>query len=230
MVAHRLGIRRWPRPVGVLTLLVVGVVGSAFLGGIAAAQTTPTSSVCDLIPDLSVRQQCRNALAGLPTPPTLPSGAIPSAPTIPSVEHIASYGIVLHVEATGDLLVREQIRYDFGVVPHHGIFRDIPVRFDYPKRDATDRVYPLTVMSVAASPGTPAQYSTETYSTNGVGYERIKIGDPNRTISGEHLYAARGWDLMGVGSWQQLPSVFQSSHGWLPASTMTEGSIEPPAP
>ena len=188
MVAHRLGIRRWPRPVAVLTLLVVGVVGSAFLGGIAAAQTTPTSSVCDLIPDLSVRQQCRNALAGLPTAPTLPTGAIPSAPTISGVEHIASYGVALHVEATGDLLVREQIRYDFGVVPHHGIFRDIPVRFDYPKRDATDRVYPLTVVSVAASPGTPAQYTTETYSTNGVGYERIKIGDPNRTISGEHLY------------------------------------------
>ena len=42
--------------------------------------------------------------------------------------------------------------------------------------------------------------------------------------------AVRGWDLMGVGSWQQLPSVFQSSHGWLLPSTTTEGSIEPPAP
>jgi uncharacterized membrane protein YgcG len=188
MVAHRHDARRRPRHGPVLAVLVLAVLGVALLGGVADAQTTPTSSICDLIPTPAVRQQCLDAIAGLPTPPTLPNVAVPSTPSIPGVEHIAAYAAVIRIEPTGALLVREQIRYDFGVVPHHGIFRDIPVRFDYPRRTATDRVYPLAVVSVSASSGTPAQYTTDSYSSNGVGYERIKIGDPNRTITGSHSY------------------------------------------
>src|ERR1700736_6422596 len=37
-------------------------------------------------------------------------------------------------------------------------------------------------------------------------------------------------DRMYTGSWQQLPSVFQSSHGAPLSSTTTLGSIDPPAP
>ena len=66
--------------------------------------------------------------------------------------------------------------------PRHGIFRDIPVRFDYPTKANYDRVYPIDVISVRASEGTPAEYSVETEGDN----ERIKIGDPDRTITGEH--------------------------------------------
>jgi uncharacterized membrane protein YgcG len=86
------------------------------------------------------------------------------------------------------LLVHETIQYDFGRLERHGIFRDIPVRFDYPPKRATDRVFPLDVVSVKAAPGTPSQYTTEDFSSNGVGYERIKIGDPHRTIEGVHTY------------------------------------------
>ncbi len=45
-------------------------------------------------------------------------------------------------------------------------------------------MFPIDVISVAASEGTPAQYSVETEGDN----ERIKIGDPDRTITGEHQY------------------------------------------
>ena len=51
-------------------------------------------------------------------------------------------------------------------------------------KDGYDRVYPLDVVSVSGSADTPAQYTVEEDGDN----ERIKIGDPDRTISGEHTY------------------------------------------
>ncbi len=103
-------------------------------------------------------------------------------------EEIRGYDVDIRIEKSGALLVHETIDYDFGVVPKHGIYRDIPNRFDYPKKDDTDRVYRIDVVSVRGSPGTPDQYETEDFDENGIGYERIKIGDPDRTISGEHTY------------------------------------------
>jgi uncharacterized protein (TIGR04222 family) len=44
------------------------------------------------------------------------------------------------------------------------------------------------VESVRASEGTPAQYTIEGGDVDGIGLKRIKIGDPDRTISGPHTY------------------------------------------
>jgi hypothetical protein len=99
-------------------------------------------------------------------------------------ERIERYDVDLTVESSGALLVRETIVYDFGSTPRHGIFRDVPVRVDYPRVENHDRVYPLDVVSVRASEGTPAQYSVDEEGND----ERIKIGDPDRTITGSHTY------------------------------------------
>ncbi|MFO7590611.1 MAG: DUF2207 domain-containing protein [Acidimicrobiia bacterium] len=103
-------------------------------------------------------------------------------------EQITQFDVQLTIEPSGDLLVQETIDYDFGVLSRRGIFRDIPVRFDYPKKADTDRVYPLDVVSVRTSEGTPGQYTLEEFTQNGIGYDRIKIGDPDQTITGEHRY------------------------------------------
>jgi uncharacterized protein (TIGR04222 family) len=103
-------------------------------------------------------------------------------------EQIRSYAVDVHIEPSGTVRVHETIDYDFGVVPKHGIFRDVPVRFDYPPKANHDRVYPLDVVSVRASEGTPAQYTLESGDSNGIGLTRIKIGDPDRTITGVHTY------------------------------------------
>jgi uncharacterized protein (TIGR04222 family) len=99
-------------------------------------------------------------------------------------EHIKRYDVDITIRPDGNIVVAETIDYDFGSVPHHGIYRDIPTRVDYPARKNYDRVYPLDVQSVRASAGTPAQYDVSTEGDN----ERIKIGDPDRTITGEHTY------------------------------------------
>jgi len=99
-------------------------------------------------------------------------------------ERITNYRSETTIEHDGTIEVHETIDYDFGVVPHHGIYRDVPVRTDQSGKDGYDRVYPLTVTSVSASAGTPAQYTVDDDGDN----QRIKIGDPDQTITGEHTY------------------------------------------
>ena len=100
-------------------------------------------------------------------------------------EQIVDYRSDVTIEPDGTILVHETIVYDFGVVPKHGIFRDDPACAPTSRaRTGYDRVYPLDVVSVSGSAGTPAQYTVEEDGDN----ERIKIGDPDRTITGEHTY------------------------------------------
>lgn len=97
-------------------------------------------------------------------------------------ERITAYDVDIRVESSGDLLITEIIDYDFGSNTRHGIFRDIPVRLDYDSR--YERVYPLKVISVEGSPGTPDQYKRESITNKA----RLKIGDPDKTITGAHRY------------------------------------------
>lgn len=97
-------------------------------------------------------------------------------------ERITSYDVDIKVESAGSLLITETIDYDFGFTPHHGIYRDVPVRLDYNSR--YERIYPLHVLSVQGSPGTPDKYALETNNA----FKRIKIGDAKKTITGAHRY------------------------------------------
>jgi uncharacterized membrane protein YgcG len=97
-------------------------------------------------------------------------------------EQILDYTVDLQIEAAGTLLVTEQITYDFGTEERHGIFRDVPVRFRYD--DRYDRVYPVEVLGVWTSAQTPGGYALEDVDNK----LRIRIGDPDQTITGQHDY------------------------------------------
>ena len=99
-----------------------------------------------------------------------------------AAEQILDYRVDLQIEADGALVVSEQIAYDFGTEERHGIFRDVPVRFRYDDRH--DRVYPLQVLEVSGSPAIPVQYALEDVDNT----RRIRIGDPDQTITGRHDY------------------------------------------
>ncbi len=101
-------------------------------------------------------------------------------------ESIRSYAVAITIQPDGAIVVEETIDYDFGSADRHGITRDIPVRLHYDNEH--DRVYPLDVLSVTGSPGTPTQYQVESVAG---GMKRIRIGDPDHTISGEHTYTIR---------------------------------------
>src|SRR5262245_37080958 len=100
-------------------------------------------------------------------------------------EQIHTYDVVIAIGDDGALTITETIDYDFGDQQRHGIFRDIPTRFVYEPDPSFDRVYPLEVASVTGSPGTPVGYEVE---DAGGGITRIRIGDPDQTITGRHTY------------------------------------------
>ena len=98
-------------------------------------------------------------------------------------ERITSFDFQATIEDDGDLVVREVITYDFGNDSRHGIFREIPTRLTYD--DRYDRVYPLRDVRVS-SESAPDQVSKE---DGPGGTTRLRIGDPDRTITGAHQYA-----------------------------------------
>ena len=114
----------------------------------------------------------------------LPGAASVGAQESSGFEEIRLYDVKFVIEEDGSVLVIETIDYDFGFEQRHGIFRDIPVRENWEPKAHHDRVYPLEVVSVRATEGTPAQYKVETHGNT----KRIKIGDPDRTITGVHGY------------------------------------------
>ena len=89
------------------------------------------------------------------------------------------------IERDASLSITETIMVDFDGLQKHGIFRDIPVVYDYDQRHY--QVYLVTVESVTNAREAPWTYTT---SRNG-GFEEIKIGDPNFTVSGPQTYRIR---------------------------------------
>jgi uncharacterized protein (TIGR04222 family) len=108
---------------------------------------------------------------------------VPDAAHAQPVEIIHRYEVGLQIQSNGTLMVTERIDYDFGSASRHGIFRDVPTRLFYD--DTRDRIYPLEVLSVGASRGAPAEYTVEQIEG---GKTRIRIGDPDREITGRHVY------------------------------------------
>ncbi|HWL35661.1 MAG TPA: DUF2207 domain-containing protein [Frankiaceae bacterium] len=106
-------------------------------------------------------------------------------------ERIRRYDVRLDLARSGRLRVVETIDYSFGVAPKRGIFRTIPVRFRYD--ETHDRIYPLGGLRVTSPTGAP----TETQVTDEGGSKKIRIGDPDRTITGDHTYVI-AYDVDGA--------------------------------
>ncbi|MCL4292861.1 MAG: DUF2207 domain-containing protein [Acidimicrobiia bacterium] len=120
---------------------------------------------------------------------TTPAGAAdtPAAEGAASpFESIRRFDVEATVRPDGSLLVAETIDYDFGTNHKHGIYRDIPVRVRYD--DRYDRLYPIDMVSVDAGAGTPHDVKRESAPE---GRTRLRIGDPDRTITGRHVYRIR---------------------------------------
>jgi uncharacterized membrane protein YgcG len=98
-------------------------------------------------------------------------------------ESIHTYDVAIAIERDGSMEVTERIDYDFGAVPHHGVFRDIPTRSWVD--DTYDRVMPIDMVSVTATGGAPAGYDVSQVAN---GETEIKVGDPDVEVTGRHVY------------------------------------------
>lgn len=93
-------------------------------------------------------------------------------------EQIISFSSLAEIQPTGEVLISETIVYDFSEEERHGIFRKITlISKDGPNID-------IEIRSVADELGNEYPYST----SRGGQELSLKIGDPNRTITGQHTY------------------------------------------
>jgi uncharacterized membrane protein YgcG len=107
--------------------------------------------------------------------------ATPASAQVAGEEQISGYTVEIRPRADGSMLVSERIRYDFGGTARHGIVRDIDNRQRYDR--GRNRVFPIRDVAVTA-PTAPAQFVV---SESG-GEVHIRIGDPNRTVTGTQEY------------------------------------------
>ena len=94
---------------------------------------------------------------------------------------ITSFHSDIVIAPDSTLTVTEGLEVDFGSLQKHGIFRTIPLRYRYDNQ--RDRYYLLDVKSVTDG-SRPLPYETSVSNDN----EVIKIGDPNRLVSGKQRY------------------------------------------
>jgi Predicted membrane protein (DUF2207) len=107
-----------------------------------------------------------------------------------SPEAITNYHTAIVVRSDGLLDVTETITYAFGSDAKHGITRQIPIKYHF---DSThDRIYRISRVTVSRDGGPDrAQVS------DADGYETIRIGNPNHTITGTHTYVI-GYTVAGA--------------------------------
>ena len=110
------------------------------------------------------------------------AGGILLASPAHAAESIRAYDVTAVVSSDGTMTVTESIAYDFGADARRGIFRTIPVEDELP--DGLRWIHPVTIREVTMD-GAPAPYVT----TDLGALLEVRIGDPDITITGEHVYS-----------------------------------------
>src|SRR5262245_20022307 len=104
---------------------------------------------------------------------------------------IDSFRSDITIQPDGLLRITETIDVDFFSLEKHGIFREIPVEYEY--TDEQNRIYEMDVISVTDGADNDWPYER---SRNGANVQ-LKIGDPDETISGKQTYVI-SYELEGV--------------------------------
>lgn len=138
-------------------------------------------------------------------------------------EQTDAYTVELTIRPDGVLHVRERIDYDFGDTPRHGIERFIPTRFRYD--DTYDRVEPISHVTTTATDAS----AKVTQSQDG-SYTRLRIGDPNQTVTGRHLYTI-SYDVTGaLNAFPNHIELYWNAIGdqWRTAITVASVTVQAP--
>jgi uncharacterized membrane protein len=98
-----------------------------------------------------------------------------------SAEEILDFRAQLYVDRNGTILVEEEIEYDFQHAYRHGIYRDIPYKYDYGYKKQSIGLY---VQEVTDFKSAPYEYKVSKSGSR----LNIRIGDPDTKITGVHGY------------------------------------------
>jgi hypothetical protein len=138
---------------------------------------------------------------------------------------IKSFHSQIVIKPDSSIDVTENIQVDFGNLSKHGIFRSIPVRYQYDS--SRDRYYDLEIVSVTDGE------SRIPYTAYDDGPDRvIKIGDPNRTVSGGNTYVISYTVRGAMNSFADHDELFWNVDGalWPVAKQFVSAVVSLPAP
>ena len=96
-------------------------------------------------------------------------------------EQINSFDVNLYLSEDGSLRVEENIEYQFIDVYRHGIYRKIPFKYKKGKNNYNLRIDVLSVTDFSGN-----EYQTKI--TKSGDYLNIRIGDPDKKVTGIHGY------------------------------------------
>lgn len=123
-----------------------------------------------------------------------------------SGESIREFSLELALDASGRGLVTEHITWDFEDEWRHGIIRHIPV--SYHRNGFRYRIR-LKVVKVTDEDGRPYRYKVYTSG----GKVHIKIGDPEKTITGAHRYNIQYTVQRAVGFFPTYDEIYWNVTG-----------------
>ncbi|MBT6691063.1 DUF2207 domain-containing protein [Candidatus Parcubacteria bacterium] len=109
-------------------------------------------------------------------------------------ENIKEMRVDVYIQQDASIVVKETIEYDFANEQKHGIYRDIPL--SYTDFGLSYKMY-IEDVSVVDELGKNYQFSM-----SGGNGKKIKIGDPDRTISGLHTYVI-GYTVVGAMTFEE---------------------------
>lgn len=135
---------------------------------------------------------------GIALPVAFAIAALPSSARADDDWSITSFDVDLHIRPNAGLGVSETIDVDFQR-PRHGILREIPIRYAVGMH-----LYSLRFQFLGVDDGEGREYpTTVSYHENLV---KLRIGDPDRTVTGRHTYRIR----YAV----QRAIIWEGNHAW----------------
>jgi len=150
---------------------------------------------------------------------------VTAAMSVPAhaAEQISNFDSKVTVQQSGRVDVVETITYDFGYASRHGIYRYIPVVYRDDKGNLFKPGFSFDEVSVD---GQAVDYTTKNEGDNKV----IKIGDPNRTITGSHVYTITyHFDSLLVDKDGDLLRLNVTGRGWTVPITKASVTINGPS-
>jgi len=124
-------------------------------------------------------------------------------------EHIKSFNVELTVNPDSSVLVHENILYYFES-PKHGIFREIPIQ--YSDQYGVEKNLRVDEISVTDEKGKAYPFDL----SEGKNLT-LKIGDPNRQITGDHIYNISYRVRNALGYFSDFDEIYWNAigNGWL---------------
>ncbi len=145
------------------------------------------------------------------------------SPSQAFAEQINSYDVQININSDGTMKVTENILYDFESNDRHGIFRDLPRSTKVADKY---RIQKYTIEQVLKN------RQNEKYTTSSKGDNfSVKIGDPDKTINGEHRYTIAYKVENGLGTLNEGDELYWNVTGndWNVPILNASASIQTPS-